>query len=112
MANLPSEKVNELKQLIHNHLNQIDVHSKIKDCLNEESFAGQTSSDHDHDQTSTGEEDRILGILREKGLIDEVMRTLKFEGTESSDKKDVKNKHKNQHADKHKTTEKTTVPKG
>lgn len=75
MANLPAEKVNELRQLIHSHLNQMDVHSKIKGCL-DESFV----SDERH--RNVVEEDKILNVLREKGLVDEVMKTLKFEGIE------------------------------
>lgn len=75
MANLPAEKVNELKQLIHSHLNQTDVHSKIKDCL-DESFV----SNERH--RNVVEEGEILNVLRERGLVDEVMKTLKFEGIE------------------------------
>lgn len=94
MANLPTEKVNELKQLIHSHLNQIDVHSKIKGCL-DESFA---SNDQDKNVV---EEDRILNVLRERGLIDEVMKTLKFEGIEV--KGDVyKRSRAAEHQEKHK----------
>ena len=77
MAHLPTEKLNELKQLIHSHLNQTDVHSKIKHCL-DDSFKGEG------DARSGGvDENTVLNILRERGVINDVMRTLKFEGISS-----------------------------
>ncbi|CAB3981640.1 Centrosomal of 76 kDa [Paramuricea clavata] len=77
MANLPTEKVNELKQLIHSHLNQTDVHSKIKSCL-DDSFGAEADA-----RSGAVDENAILNILRERGVINDVMRTLKFEGVGS-----------------------------
>jgi hypothetical protein len=77
MANLPTEKVNELKQLIHSHLNQTDVHSKIKSCL-DDSFGAEADA-----RSGAVDENAILNTLRERGVINDVMRTLKFEGVSS-----------------------------
>jgi hypothetical protein len=74
MANLPTEKVNELKQLIHSHLNQTDVHSKIKSCL-DDSFGAEADA-----RSGRVDENAILNVMRERGVISDVMRTLKFEG--------------------------------
>ena len=93
MANLPTEKVNELKQLIHNHLNQMDVNSKIKDYL-DESFVS------DERNRSVVEEETILTVLRERGLVDEVMKSLKFEGTEARN-----DGHRRPKAEEHRETQ-------
>ena len=74
MAGLPAEKIVELKQIIHNHLSQMDVHRKIKDVL-EESMQEQDDE--------VGEED-LLNALREKGVVDDVMKSLRFIGLEKS----------------------------
>lgn len=72
---LPSEKVHELKQIIHNHVSQMNVHSRIKDYV-DESFRGE-------DPGSAGvDEAGLLDALKERGIVDDVMNTLKFEGLE------------------------------
>lgn len=72
---LPTEKVQELKQIIHNHLSQMNVHSRIKECV-DESFRGD-------DLESGGlDEAGLLNALKERGIVDDVMNTLKFEGLE------------------------------
>lgn len=80
MANLPTEKVNELKQLIHSHLNQTDVQSKIKSCL-DNSFGAEGDA-----RSGEVDENAILNTLRERGVISDVMRTLKFEEIGRTDK--------------------------
>ena len=77
MANLPTEKVNELKQLIHSHLNQTDVHSKIRSCL-DDSFKAEGDA-----RSGAVDENAVLHTLRERGVINDVMRTLKFEGVDT-----------------------------
>lgn len=70
---LPSEKVQELKQIIHSHLSQMNVHSRIKEYV-DESFRGE-------DPESSGiDEAGLLNALKERGIVDDVMNTLKFEG--------------------------------
>ena len=77
---LPSEKVYELKQIIHNHLSQMDMHSKIKGCL-DESFT-------DEDDGRGGiTEATLLNALKERGIVDDVIKTLKFEGVGGQRKK-------------------------
>jgi len=72
---LPTEKVQELKQIIHNHLSQMNVHSRIKECV-DESFRG------DDRESGALDEAGLLNALKERGIVDDVMNTLKFEGLE------------------------------
>ena len=72
---LPTEKVQELKQIIHNHLSQMNVHSRIKECV-DESFRG------DDLESGALDEAGLLNALKERGIVDDVMNTLKFEGLE------------------------------
>lgn len=74
---LPPEKVQELKQLIHNHMSHASVHSRIKSCV-EESFTGE---DQDIDERF------LLQALKDRGVVDEVMRSLRFERLEREEKK-------------------------
>lgn len=71
---LPAEKVQELKQIIHNHLAQMNMHSKIKEYLDE------SSTGEDPTQRAAVDEASLLSALRERGIVDDVMRTLNFEG--------------------------------
>lgn len=70
---LPPEKVAELKQIIHNQLNQMDVHNKIQEVLTE-SFH-EKGRDTDKDQIG---EQEILQALREKGIVDDIMQQLQI----------------------------------
>lgn len=72
---LPLEKVQELKQIIHSHLSQMNVHSRIKEYV-DESFRG------DDPESSGIDEAGLLDALKERGIVDDVMNTLKFEGLE------------------------------
>lgn len=81
---LPAEKVYELKQLIHNHLSQMNVHSKIKGYLDE------TLTDEDDERAV--DEAVLLNALKQRGIVDDVMRTLRFEGVDGLQKKNEKRK--------------------
>ena len=105
MANLPTEKVNELKQLIHSHLNQTDVHSKIKNCLDDSFKAGGDA------RSGAVDENAILHTLRERGVINDVMRTLKFEGVDSREGRDQRERVVDGSAQK-KNTGDFSQPKG
>jgi len=72
---LPSETVHELKQIIHNHLSQMNVHSRIKEYV-DESFTGDDPDGAGIDEAG------LLNALKERGIVDDVMNTLKFEGLE------------------------------
>ena len=72
---LPSEKVHELKQIIHSHVSQMNVHSRIRDCV-DESFRGEEAESAGIDEAG------LLNALKERGIVDDVMNTLKFEGVE------------------------------
>lgn len=82
---LPTEKVQELKQIIHSHLSQMNVHSRIKECV-DESFRGE---DFDEGIDEAG----LLNALKERGIVDDVMNTLKFEGLEREPKR-IKDRRK------------------
>ncbi|XP_033119568.1 centrosomal protein of 76 kDa-like [Anneissia japonica] len=70
---LPPEKVAELKQIIHNQLSQMDVHSRIRQVLSESIHElGGPSSDKEF-----GEQE-LLAALREKGIVDDIMRQLQI----------------------------------
>ena len=68
---LPPEKLNELKQVIHNHLTQLNIHDVIRQCMSESLK---------QDETGPIEEEGLLNTLREKGIIEDVMHTLQFDG--------------------------------
>lgn len=70
---LPREKVQELKQIIHSHLSQMNVHSRIKECV-DESFRGEDFESRGVDEAG------LLNALKERGIVDDVMNTLRFEG--------------------------------
>eukprot|EP00794_Sanderia_malayensis_P018997 gene18997-20909_t len=72
---LPPEKLSELKQIIHRHLDQIDIHGRIRQCLSE--------SMQQDDEENTLEEDGLLRTLKERGVIEEVMRSLNFKDIDS-----------------------------
>ena len=72
---LPTEKVQELKQIIHSHLSQMNLHSRIKECV-DESFRGEDF------ETRGVDEEGLLNALKERGIVDDVMSTLRFEGLE------------------------------
>ena len=72
---LPREKLNELKQLIHDHLDRMDIHGKIRDCVSE--------SMRDQEEHAEGlSEEELIRTMQEKGIIEDVMRGLEFRGIE------------------------------
>ncbi|NXF40518.1 CEP76 protein, partial [Nyctibius bracteatus] len=69
---LPPEKASELKQIIHQQLVKMDVHGRIREVLAEtirEELAPE------HQQLSTED---LIKALRQRGIIDDVMKELKF----------------------------------
>ncbi|XP_013388058.1 centrosomal protein of 76 kDa [Lingula anatina] len=73
---LPPEKIGELKQIIHNHLSQHDIQSRIKDVLSQN--FGHQETVYDPDQIG---ENEILDALRRQGVVDDIMQQLAFDGT-------------------------------
>ena len=73
---LPPEKLTELKQMIHSHLDRMDIHGKIKQYVSESMVEG--------DDSIADEEGLLMG-LRQKGIIDEVMSGLNFPGLQNRD---------------------------
>lgn len=71
---LPPEKISELKQIIHSQLGRMDLKSQIREVLNE-----QMSKDDDLSSRGTIGEEEVLEALKERGLIEEIMRNLHFE---------------------------------
>ncbi|XP_070798501.1 centrosomal protein of 76 kDa [Pituophis catenifer annectens] len=69
---LPPEKASELKEIIHQQLTKMDVHSRIRAVLAEtirEELAPQ------HQQLS---EEDLMKALAQRGIIDDVMKELNF----------------------------------
>ena len=71
---LPPEKVNELKQVIHAHLNQLDIHGQIRNIV-DESMQNNTLNESENEK-----EMNMLQILKEKGVVDDILGSLKFKG--------------------------------
>ncbi|XP_063253031.1 centrosomal protein of 76 kDa isoform X2 [Prinia subflava] len=69
---LPPEKASELKQIIHQQLLKMDVHGRIREVLAE---TIQEELAPEHQQLSTEE---LIKALRQRGIIDDVMKELKF----------------------------------
>ncbi|XP_037982904.1 centrosomal protein of 76 kDa [Motacilla alba alba] len=69
---LPPEKASELKQIIHQQLLKMDVHGRIREVL-AETIREELAPDHQ--QLSTED---LIRALRQRGIIDDVMKELKF----------------------------------
>ncbi|XP_055768238.1 centrosomal protein of 76 kDa-like [Salvelinus fontinalis] len=69
---LPPEKASELKQIIHNHLIKMNIHGKIRDVL-----AETVREDLEPGHSSLSEED-FLRALQRRGIVDDVMKDLRF----------------------------------
>ncbi|KAM7126879.1 centrosomal protein of 76 kDa isoform 3-T3 [Molossus nigricans] len=69
---LPPEKASELKQLIHQQLSKMDVHSRIREIL-----ADTIREELAPDQQQLSTED-LIKALRRRGIIDDVMKELNF----------------------------------
>ncbi|XP_054237769.1 centrosomal protein of 76 kDa isoform X2 [Indicator indicator] len=69
---LPPEKASELKQIIHQQLIKMDVHGRIREVLAE---AIREELAPEHPQLSTED---LIKALRQRGIIDDVMKELKF----------------------------------
>eukprot|EP00112_Aurelia_sp_Birch-Aquarium-sp1_P012545 Seg2636.3 transcript_id=Seg2636.3/GoldUCD/mRNA.D3Y31 product="Centrosomal protein of 76 kDa" protein_id=Seg2636.3/GoldUCD/D3Y31 len=76
---LPPEKLTELKQMIHSHLDRMDIHGKIKQYVSESMVDGEDDSITD--------EEALLRGLRQKGIIDQVMSGLNFPGLQRRDER-------------------------
>ena len=72
---LPAEKLNELKQMIHNHLDRMDIHGRIRECVSE------SLRDREEDSGDVSEE-RLIRTIQEKGIVEDVMRGLQFKEAE------------------------------
>ncbi|KAG8571310.1 hypothetical protein GDO81_011589 [Engystomops pustulosus] len=69
---LPPEKATELKQIIHEQLNRMNVHSKIREVL------AETIKDELGDESHNFSEEDLIKALRRRGIIDDVMKELHF----------------------------------
>ncbi|XP_077982929.1 centrosomal protein of 76 kDa-like [Glandiceps talaboti] len=72
---LPPEKISELKQIIHSQLTQMDIQSRVREVLletirNEEQL---------HRSKEPMSEQELMEALRQRGLVDDVMRQLQFD---------------------------------
>ena len=85
---LPPEKLQELKGIIHSHLDRMDIHSKVRE------FISESARDNNDDTHEPMDEERLLRSIRDKGIIDDVMRGLDFKGLSGAARqtKDVRSK--------------------
>ncbi|KAM9308041.1 centrosomal protein of 76 kDa isoform 2-T2 [Gastrophryne carolinensis] len=71
---LPPEKASELKQIIHEQLHKMNVHGKIREVL------AESLRDEFADESQHFSEEDLLKALRKRGIIDDVMKELHFDG--------------------------------
>ncbi|KAG9479092.1 hypothetical protein GDO78_012642 [Eleutherodactylus coqui] len=67
---LPPEKVTELKHIIHQQLEWVNVHSKIREVL------AETLKDEIGDESPNLSEDDLMKALRRRGILDDFMKEL------------------------------------
>ncbi|XP_065064875.1 centrosomal protein of 76 kDa-like [Rhopilema esculentum] len=86
---LPPEKLQELKGIIHSHLDRMDIHSKVREFMSE---SARDKNDDTHYEPM--DEVKLLRSIRDKGIIDDVMRGLDFKGLSGAagQTKDVRSK--------------------
>ncbi|CAG5134305.1 unnamed protein product [Candidula unifasciata] len=70
---LPPEKIAELKQIIHSQVSQMDIHHQIRNVV-----SNIVSSSNGH--AGTLNEADIMNQLRQRGVVDEVMRHIQVDG--------------------------------
>ncbi|KAM8870817.1 centrosomal protein of 76 kDa isoform 1-T1 [Spinachia spinachia] len=102
---LPPEKASELKQIIHNHLLKMDIHGKIRGVL-----AATVSEELGPAQRPLSETD-FLQALQRRGIIDDVMKGLRFTQEVPSDSETLSRPKAAPHLDDHNITllEKTNI---
>ena len=71
---LPAEKLSKLKQMIHDHLDRMDVHGKIRE------YVSESMRDREDDAGGVSEEE-LIRAMQEKGIVDDVMSGLEFKRT-------------------------------
>ncbi|BFZ19803.1 hypothetical protein BsWGS_22842 [Bradybaena similaris] len=73
---LPSEKIAELKQIIHSQVSQMDIQQQIRNVV-----SNIMSESNGH--TGALNEADIMNHLRQRGVVDEVMRHIQADGPHS-----------------------------
>lgn len=73
----PVEKLSSLRQLIHSKIHDLGVQDKIKECI-----------DDGDSERGGGNEERLLSQLRDKGVIDDILTSLKL-SSEVNDKTNI-----------------------
>ena len=81
IMSLPPEKVAELKQVIQSHLNQLDIHGQMRNVLSESLRQNNVDGTHDQDKS-------MIQILKNHGIVDDIMKTLKFNSNEGKKESD------------------------
>jgi len=70
-SSLPPEKIKQIKQIIHDRYNEVDIQSQIRSII-----AEQMSS---NDGLKSSNQEAIVHEIRKKGIIDSLMSGVKFE---------------------------------
>lgn len=71
---LPTEKISELKQIIHSQLSQGDVQRRIREML------AETMREESAMQAGPMGEQEMLNRLKQRGVVDNILQQIQFEG--------------------------------
>ncbi len=69
-STLPPEKINQIKQIIHDRYNEVDIQSQIRSIISEQ-MSNSNPGNNNHEA--------IVQQIKNKGIIDSLMTGIKFE---------------------------------
>ncbi|CAL1548119.1 unnamed protein product [Lymnaea stagnalis] len=73
---LPPEKINELKQIIHSQISQLDIQKQIRNVVS-------NMSSQEQGQSSAFTEADVMNQLRQRGVVDEILRHIQVDGPQN-----------------------------
>ena len=78
---LPPEKLVEMKQIIHDHIRKMDLHSTLKDSLETTMVGGGGGGGSGSGDVADEliDETRLLSLVKEKGILDKILVDLGFD---------------------------------
>ncbi|XP_002130643.2 centrosomal protein of 76 kDa-like [Ciona intestinalis] len=79
---LPAEKVVELKQIIHNQMNQANIHDQIKDIISQSLNRQDPGPSDDNFDITEGQ---ILSDLKRRGVVEDILSKLQVSSPMYSD---------------------------
>ena len=82
---LSAEKMVEMKQIIHDHIRKMDLQSALKDSLEGAIKDSQGGGDEKNiSRQEIIDENQIMSMVKEKGILDKILRDLGFESNVQS----------------------------